>query len=315
MQTPVLTVTLNPALDLASSVEALVPGEKLRCEAPLIDPGGGGVNVSRVIARMGGNSRAAVALGGPTGQRIGLLLQVAGIGVRALPAPGETRESLAVTDRSTGRQYRFVLPGPGWTAEQATAALDAICDEAEPGAWVVLSGSNPPGVPDDFALRLARRLGARGQLLVDVSGAPLRAVAGAGAGIGLLRMNQPEAEDLAARPLPSRDDTTAFARDLVARGVALAVAVARGGDGNILATPEGVWHAEALPVRIISKVGAGDSFVGGLVLGRARGDDWPQALALAAACASAACMTPATELCRPEDVARLLAEGRVTQLA
>jgi len=313
LQTPILTVTLNPAFDLATSIDRVRPDVKLRCSAPLADPGGGGINVSRAIARRGGESCAAVSLGGPTGQRMVELLAGEEIVTVPLPAPGETRLSLAVTETLTGQQFRFMLPGPDWAPDDADAAVAAVVQEAGQG-FVVLSGSTPPGVGVDIGARLARAL-PPGRLIVDTSGAALEHVAAAGALLAVLRMDGEEAEALAGRALPSRADSAAFAAELVAAGAAEVVMVARGGDGNILASADGIWHAEALRVHIVSKVGAGDSFVAGFTLSWARGNGLPESLAWAAACATAACMTPATELCRREDVERLHAAGCVTRMA
>lgn len=315
-QAPVLTVTLNPALDVATATDRVVPDLKLRCAAAVIDPGGGGINVSRAMARMGGRSTALVALGGATGARLGTLLAEAGLTALHLDAPGETRQSLSVTDRETGAQFRFVLPGPPWRASDTRAALDAVTGAARPGGIVVLSGSNPPGVPASFAADLAARLGGRDvRLIVDTSGPALAAVAAATDGaLAVLRMDDAEAEGLAARPLSARKDTADFASSLVASGAARAVIIARGSDGNIIADANGRWHAMAHAVPILSKVGAGDSFVAGFTLAMARGLPVPDALGLGAAAASAACMTPATELCHPDDVARLFATRVITPI-
>ncbi|MDO5604601.1 MAG: hexose kinase [Paracoccus sp. (in: a-proteobacteria)] len=314
-QTPILTVTLNPALDISTGVDEVAAEIKLRCDAPQVDPGGGGINVSRAIDIMGGDSTALVALGGTTGMRMSDMLGKAELRLLRMSAPGETRQSLAVTDRASGQQYRFVMPGPQWRPHNVEEALSMIADAARAGGLVVLSGSNPPGVPPEFAAMLAARVAREGAgLIVDTSGAALHAVAGGGHQVALLRMDDTEAEDLAGRPLPGRADTAAFAASLLKAGAARAAIVARGADGNIIASPDGCWHAEAAPVEVISKVGAGDSFVAGFTLGMARGLDMPDALGLGAAMASAACMTPATELCRRGDVERLYAERVVTRL-
>ncbi len=313
---PIVTVTLNPALDFAGSVAQVLPNRKLRMGAVLVDPGGGGINIARVVARLGGQARAAVSLGGVLGDEIARLLDAEGIARLALPCPGSSRQSLSVTDEGDGKQYRFVMPGPEWSPDLADEALEILAAAVPRGGWVALSGSNPPGLADGFALDLARRVeAAGGALLVDTSGAALKALAAARAGIAVLRIDGPEAEFLAGRPLPERADTAAFARDLVARGVAQVAVLARGSDGNILATADGAWHARAVPVQVVSAVGAGDSFAAGLLLGRARGGDWPEALALAAACASATCLMPATRLGEAADIARLLAEGAITRMA
>lgn len=310
---PILTVTLNPALDLAAGTDAVRPNRKLRLDAPLTDPGGGGINIARVVATLGGNARAAVSLGGPLGAQVRALL--AGIDLIDLPAPGDTRLSLAVTNRADGDQYRFSLPGPSWTEAEAKTALDQLTEAAPKGGWVALSGSYPPGMPEDFAFDLAHRVAAAGAgLLVDTSGPQLRRLIAARIGFAALRLDRAEAEGLAGHPLPSREDTANFARRLVADGVAHVAVVARGDDGNILADAAGTWHATALPVTIVSAVGAGDSFVAGLLTGHARGATWPDALALAAACATATCLQPATRLAEADDIARFLADGRVVAM-
>ncbi|WP_347266147.1 1-phosphofructokinase family hexose kinase [Paracoccus sp. (in: a-proteobacteria)] len=315
-QAPILTVTLNPALDISTAVARVVPDAKLRCAAPGFDPGGGGVNVSRAIRIMGGDSMALVALGGRTGQRYADLLAATGIRVLALPAPGETRQSLTVDDRAIGQQFRFVMPGPQWSAQDVAAALALALGAAPAGGLVVLSGSNPPGVPAGFAAQLAGRLqGSGARLVVDTSGEALAGIAASrDRRVEILRMDDAEAEGLAGRPLHYRADTAGFAASLVASGAARGVIVARGRDGNIIATEDGIWHAEAARVPVLSKVGAGDSFLAGFTLGHARG--WPvtDALGLAAAAASATVQTPASQLCRAEDVERLFAARVVTRL-
>lgn len=314
-QAPILTVTLNPALDLSTATDEVRPDLKLRCDKPVVDPGGGGINVSRAIKIIGGQSTAMVALGGATGTRMAEMLKSDGLSVVRLTAPGETRQSLAVTDRATGGQYRFVLPGPEWHKTHVADMMSAIAEHARAGGWVVVSGSNPPGVAPGFEQMLTVRLkDGRAKLLVDTSGDALRALAGSSTPVDVLRMDSHEAEGLAGRPLPLRSDSAGFAAGLVRDGAAKAVIVARGADGSVIAGPEGAWHAEAARVNVVSAVGAGDSFVAGFVLAMAR--DWPvdDALALGAAAASAAVMTPATELCHALDVERFYSEKVVTRL-
>lgn len=306
--TPILTVTLNPALDISTSADHVRPGPKLRCADPRVDPGGGGINVSRVIRRLGGRSTAFIAIGGATGERLAAALVREGLTPSAWPAPGETRESIAVTDRSTGEQYRFVLPGPHWSRKQADAALAAIVTAAPQGAFVVLSGSLPPGMAPDLPLRLARRLKKAGaRLILDTSGEALRHAARGSQAVHVLRMDQDEAEDLAGRPLPDRAAGADFARDLVRSGAAEIVIVGRGAEGSVMATRDGAWFAPAAKVPVASKVGAGDSFVAAFTLALARARPLPYALSAGMAAASAAVMTEATELCRPADARRLIA--------
>ena len=314
MQTPIVTLTLNPALDLASDLVALIPDTKLRCTAPSLDPGGGGLNVSRAIAALGGESLALVALGGLTGDRLAGLIRDEGVAFLSMTAPGESRQSLTVTETSTGRQYRFMLPGPIWSAQDQERVFALLRASARPGAFGVISGSQPPGVPVDFPASLAQAMPGL-QVVLDTSGPALaQAVAHPIPNLVILRMDGDEAETLAGHQLISRSDTADFAAGLVARGVAQMVVVARGADGSVLVDKDRRIFAKAAKVKVKSTVGAGDSFVAGLVLSLAKGEPRETALAWGAAAASAAVMSDATQLCKKADVLRLLPECVITQI-
>ncbi|SIO55293.1 6-phosphofructokinase [Rhodovulum sp. ES.010] len=312
----ILTVTLNPTVDLSSSVPHVVANEKLRCAPAVTDPGGGGINVSRAIRLLGGESRALVALDGHNGDKLKALLEREGIRLIPLKAPGETRLSLAVTDRATGEQFRFVLPGPVWNAAGLKAILAAITTAVPEDGYVVISGSVPRGLPDDMPARLGAKLRARGaRLVVDTSGPALeRLVRGLEAAPFALRMDRSEAEALAGRPLTSREDSADFAADLVADGIASVVVIARGADGSVLAAEGLRLHAAAAEVPVRSKVGAGDSFVGAFTMTLASGGDLASALQWGAAAASAAVMTDATALCTREETEALLERCPVSAL-
>lgn len=304
-QAPILTLTLNPALDMATEVPKLIPGHKLRCAEPMLDPGGGGLNVSRAILALGGDSLALVAIGGLTGDRLSGLIREAGVTFLTLPGPGETRQSLTVTEEAGGQQFRFMLPGPLWGEAEQSRVFTLLRATSRPGGYSVISGSQPPGVPSDFPAQLAAAMpGCR--VVLDTSGTPLtEAVRTPIAGLEVLRMDAEEAESLTGHALENREATADFAQELARRGVAQKVVIARGAEGNILATASRRIFANAPKVKVKSAVGAGDSFVAGLVLSLARGQSDDEALALAAAAAAAAVSTDATQLCRPADVMRL----------
>lgn len=303
---PIITITLNPALDVATHVAHVHPGEKLRCAAPVMNPGGGGLNVSRALAPMGIASQALVALGGATGAALQDLLQGSDLTLIPLPCPGDTRQSLAVTDDASGAQYRFVLPGPVWQAADLARVLRALGAQHQPGGIAVISGSLPPGLAAETPAQLATALPGM-TLVLDTSGKPLaHAVTNPIPGLAVLRMDSAEAEGLAGHPLPSAKATATFAAALVAQGVAETVIIARGAEGNVLARADLRLIARPPAVTVISAIGAGDSFVAGLVAAMAWGADWPTALTHGTAAAAATVLTPATELCRAEDVARLL---------
>lgn len=311
--TEILTLTLNPALDLGAEVDHVIAGPKLRLGAPLTEPGGGGINVARAGAILGGKVRAIAALAGLTGDRMRGLLADAGFDLVVFPLPGETRQSLVVTDRGDGAQYRFMLPGPEWSAAEVAALLDLAQVEAAGVAVVVLSGSQPPGVPDDFPTRLIARLpGAR--VIIDTSGPALARLThrpAPGARPHVLRMDQAEAEGQAGRPLRDVAATLDEAQAMVRRGVADCVVLARGAEGSVLATATQRLLGVPPKVRVVSKVGAGDSFTAAFALTLARGGDWAEALRHGTAAAAAAVMTPGSALCRAPDVARLLPLCRI----
>ena len=312
---PVLTLTLNPALDISVETPHVIAGPKLRCTPPARHPGGGGVNVSRVIRRLGGQTLALLALGGATGERLADLLRQEGVATSRLPAPGETRENLTVNDATTGAQYRFMLPGPCWRKRDADIALRTAAAMTAPGQFIVLSGSLPPGIAADFPIRLQRRVARSGaRLVVDTSGAPLTAAIGQAAGLALLRLDAAEAEAEAGQPLASARESAAFAMSLVQRGVAFRVVIARGAEGSVMAGPEGCTYVRAPAVSVVSRVGAGDSFVAAMVLALSRGRTPERALSEGMAAASAAVMTPGTELCRAQDARRLVRDCPVTRL-
>jgi 6-phosphofructokinase 2 len=311
---PILTLTLNPALDLATEVPEIIAGQKLRCSEPLLDPGGGGLNVSRAIRALGGDSLALVAIGGLTGDRLAGLIREAGVTFLSILGPGETRLSLTVTEEASGKQYRFMLPGPVWGEAERARVFTLLRATSRPGGLSVISGSQPPGVPVDFPAQLAESMpGSR--VVLDTSGKPLgRVVKRPIEGLEVLRMDSEEAEGLSGHPLHSRADTADFAQGLVRAGVARKVVVARGADGNVLATADRRLFSPAPKVRVRSTVGAGDSFVAALVLAIARDQDDAEALAMGSAAAAAAVMTDATQLCRPEDVMRLRPDTTATEL-
>lgn len=312
----ILTVTLNPTVDYSTSTKAVEPEIKLRCARPDTDPGGGGVNVSRAIAILGGHSTAFVAVGGTVGDKLMRLLAEAGIGLAPFPAPGDTRQSFSVHDRKTGQQYRFVMPGPDWAVGAVNSALTRIGRAAPRGGIVVLSGSQPPGVPDDFPTRLAARIARAGsRLILDTSGPALHhLMQEATAPAYVLRMDTEEAEELAGTKLTNRSDSADFAQSLVTRGLAQIVIVARGEDGSVLATAKDRWHTASVKVPVVSKVGAGDSFVGGFAFALSRGDAPERALQIGVAAASSAVSTKATQLCRRADVRRLTPLCTLTQV-
>lgn len=314
--TDILTITLNPTVDVSTSARRVRTGHKVRCDVPLRAPGGGGVNVARAIRILGGEARAFSAVGGHMGRILLGLLEQEGVQVHPFEVQGETRESMAVIERKSGRQYRFVMPGPRWDAALVDASLAQIYAVIPKDGYVVLSGSNPPGVPDDFPARLRREIANTGaRLIVDTSTKALHLLANTPTDPPyLLRMDKREAEGLAGRSLETIADLAEFAATLVARGVAQVIVMALGPKGSVLVTKDQNWHAASADVPVLSKVGAGDSFVGALTLALARGESPQSALQKGAAAASAAVMTDATHLCLRSEAESLVEHCPLMQL-
>jgi len=302
----IVTLTLNPALDASTEVPALMPDAKLRCGPVRREAGGGGVNVARAIAALGGAALALHAVGGPTGAIIQACLEQEGVPQRPLFISGTTRENLAVLDRSSGERFRFVLPGPPMSRSEWRRCLDAAVAAAE-GPYFVASGSLPPGVPADFYSRLASALEPSGtRLLLDCCGAPLRAALAGG--VHLVKPNYREFDELMAREQTDAERERSAAR-LVADGRAEVVIVTLGSRGALLVSGTERALIPAPPVsRAESPVGAGDSFMAGLALALASGRELADACAFGVAAAAAAIMTPGTEPCRRDDVERLAGE-------
>ncbi len=304
MNAPILTVTLNPALDLSARISLMVPGPKLRLEQTAKEPGGGGVNVARVIHELGGAVSAWVALGGAAGVEHLGLLQAQGLQVSVFDCPGETRQNWAIMDRES-QQYRLQLPGPHWDEMTGQSARAHIA--AQPSDLVVLSGSQPPGLEAQFPQRLSAEIGAQ-RLVVDISGTALQNVlATSDLGLRALRLDQAEAETQAGTALRTPTESARYAENLRARGVADLVAIACGAKGNVLAAPEGRFHCIPPQVPVASKIGAGDSFTGAFTLALAQGRSARDALVAGTAAAAATVMSPGTALCRATDVISLQA--------
>lgn len=300
----IVTLTINPAVDVAYDVDKMVATEKLRSSGEHYNAGGGGINVARVIARFGGSVRAHYLSGGATGSALDSLIDRLSLPVHRTAIIGDTRVSAAVFDRSTGRQYRFVPRGPTLTEVEWEACLvalgDARCD------WLVASGSLPEGVPTDFYARvaaIAKRIGAR--LVLDTSGPALKAAVEAG-GVFLLKPNRNELSALVGKPLATDEALGAAATDLVVRERVSMVAVTMGADGALLALPDGTFRIPALTVEVLSNVGAGDSFLGAMVFALSQGRGDIDAFRFGIAAGAAAVLSEGADLCHADEVERLL---------
>lgn len=304
--TPILTITPSPTVDFTAEVDQLVPHRKLRAHISAFQPGGGGLNVSRVLHDLGIESTAVVAVGGLPGSVVVDRLSALGIPTVAVPTEAETRWAEMLREHSTNIEYRLIAETSPLTEAEWRACVQAV--EAEVGAsttpkrTIVLSGSLPPGVPDQFVQELtsiARRMDL--PFLVDSSGPALAAAVAAGA--DLIKPSRGELAALAG-VTPAELDHEAAARDLVDRGVGTVV-VSLGPDGAFVATRGAEARFRPPAASVVSTVGAGDAMVAGILAGLTSGRDVIDAARLGVAMGSATCLTPAGQPARPDDVDRL----------
>ncbi|MBN2427172.1 MAG: 1-phosphofructokinase family hexose kinase [Deltaproteobacteria bacterium] len=303
----IVTMTMNPAIDKSSSVAHVIAERKLYCRPPRFDPGGGGVNVCRAIRKLGGESMLLYPTGGLTGERLQQLLDQEGLDHRPFPVKGLTRESLVILEESTGRQYRFGMPGPEFQEQEWERSLDALSVVEPPPDYLVASGSLPPGVPTDFYARVARvGKDRKAKVIIDVSGEALEEALKEG--VYLIKPNVREFRELVREDVKEESQIKAEAQEMVKSGRCEILVISLGAAGALMVSEEFVEHILPPTVPIVSKVGAGDSMVAGIVLGLARGKPLRESVLFGMAAGTAAVMTPGTELCRREDVERLYAQ-------
>jgi len=313
MSAMILTVTPNPAIDISASTQTVTPEHKLRCADVRRDPGGGGINVARVLTRFGARCTALYPAGPILGRLLRELLDREGVPSIALDIAEETRESFTVLERASGREYRFVLPGPRLAPGEWQACLDLVGGHSGPLAYVVGSGSLPEGVPEDFFARLARMARRRGaRMVLDTSGPPLAAALEEG--VYLVKPNLRELRELTGEALEVEDDWARAAQALVQAGRAELLALSLGHRGALLVARDRILRAPALQVEIASTVGAGDSFVAAILWRLSSGDSLEDALRYGVAGGTAALLAPGTRLAFEEDTERLARQVEVRSL-
>lgn len=300
----ITTLTMNPSVDKSTSTPNVVAEKKLRCGELRREPGGGGINVSRVIKRLGGESIAIFPAGGANGQMLQDMLNAEGVSQYAIPIKSMTRENFTIYEEATGLQYRFGMPGPELSDVELKRCLnemDAISPKPE---FLVISGSLPPGAPDDFyaeVIRKARGLGAR--IVLDTSGKSLKEALKEP--VYLIKPNMAEMIDLAGFDIEDENQQEAAAVSIVDRGMSEIVVVSLGAAGALIVTRDLCERLRAPSVIVKSKVGAGDSMVAGIVFMLAQEKSIHEAISYGVAAGAAAVMSPGTELAHKKPTDRL----------
>lgn len=298
----ILTVTPNPALDYTIRLDAVEIGKRAKYRDPRIEPAGKGINVSRMVRRLGEETLALGFAAGATGDLLRRGLEEEGVPHELVPAPGLTRINVTMLTGAEGSATHLHGPGAGVSATDVARLVDRVTTHLARAKILVISGSLPPGMPPAAVtdlVRAARKAGVRS--IVDSEGELLAA------GADLVKPNTLEIGDLLGRTVAGVDQSVAAARELISRG-AKSVVVTMRGEGAVAVSDGKACHVQAPREDVVRAIGAGDSFAAGLAVGLLRGSELPEALRLAAAAGTATALHSGTGLGTPDEVARLLSK-------
>ncbi|WHP29580.1 6-phosphofructokinase II [Trabulsiella odontotermitis] len=300
----IYTLTLAPSLDCATLTPQIYPEGKLRCSAPVFEPGGGGINVARAITFLGGRATAIFPAGGATGEHLVSLLADENVPVDTVDARDWTRQNLHVHVESSGEQYRFVMPGAALNEDEFRQLEEKVL-QIEEGAILVISGSLPPGVKTERLVQLIKAAQHNGiRCVVDSSGDALVAALDIGH-IELVKPNQKELSALVQRELTQPDDVRKAAQEIVHSGKALRVIVSLGPQGALGVDASDCVQVVPPPVKSQSTVGAGDSMVGAMTLKLAENASLEDMVRFGVAAGSAATINQGTRLCSLENTRKI----------
>ncbi|MEP8756531.1 6-phosphofructokinase II [Enterobacter hormaechei] len=301
----IYTLTLSPSLDSATMTPQIYPEGKLRCSAPVFEPGGGGINVARAITHLGGKATAIFPAGGATGEHLVALLADEQVAVDTVDARDWTRQNLHVHVESSGEQYRFVMPGAKLSDDEFRQLEEKVLT-IESGSLLVISGSLPPGIKTEKLTALVQAVLQRGiRCIVDSSGDALKAALEPGQ-LELVKPNQKELSALVNRELNQPDDVRTAAEELVRTGKAHRVVVSLGPQGALAVDKTGCVQVVPPPMKSQSTVGAGDSMVGAMVLKLAQGASLLEMARYGVAAGSAATINQGTRLCSLADTQKIV---------
>ena len=311
----IATVTLNPSLDEWMQLASLRVGSLNRAVGFARYPGGKGLNVSRVVRELGGRTVAFGLAGGEDGLILRERINRLTIPHEFISVAGSTRNNYKIVTRRPDGLTEINTQGPRVSARVLRALERRLLGRRPRPGVVALSGSLPPGAPAMIYYRWIRALRRRGiAAVLDASGSALRH--GVRARPWMIKPNRQEAEELLGRRIRGLAGAARAVRQLLDAGPEIVI-LSLGPEGALLASsaPSGVWFARPPAVALASAVGAGDSLVGGFLVGRMQGRPLLEAFRLGVASGTATAMTPGTELCHAADVRRLLRRVAIRQVA
>ena len=304
-----LTITFSPCIDKSVKIPILLPEKKMHCSFPVYEPGGGGINIARAIRKLGFITTAIYPAGGSSGLEFGKMLHQEGVPVIVVETNNEIRENLHVVDQASNLQYRFVMPGVSLLQQEIEGCMAAIKNSPD-SAFIIISGSMPPGVPADIFQqigKIARDKNAK--LIIDTSSEALLHTKDCG--VFLLKPNISELSILAGRKEIHLDEIETVAREVMAKGYCEILVISIGASGAIMVTGDKIFRAIPPVIKPKGTVGAGDCLVAGLVIAFSQGKSMEDTIRYGVSCGTAACLNEGTALCRPEDVYRIFRLTRV----
>ncbi len=301
----IITLTINPSLDKSTHFSGLVAEQKMRCEIPQYDAGGGGINVSKAISKLGGSSLCVFTSGGSSGEMLEEIIRKSGIESQVLKTKNWTRENFIAVDETTESQYRFGFPGNELSKTEIETLFATIKDFQTD--YLVISGSLNEGLPTNFYSKIAQIAKASGvKVIADTSGEALQKVLETG--VYLVKPNIGELAKLIGVERLELSDVEKAAKKLIEKGSAEIIVVSLGAEGAILVTKDTTEFVAAPKAEKKSTVGAGDSMVGGMVWALSQNKTLREVIQIGVCCGTAATMNEGTQLFKVEDVKRLFQE-------
>jgi len=308
----IYTLTLNPALDMELTVESFSFNQVLRATNSRTDCGGKGFNVSRALAAVGQTSTALGFIGGTTGQRLEISLHQLGIDTDFVYVSDETRTNISIVTAPTSDYIKVNQPGPTVKNEQVETLLGKVSQISQPGDYWVLSGSLPPGVPNDIYAQIIRSVQSSGaSAVLDTSGEPLQL--GCNARPFLVKPNGVEAQQLTGIEIEDVSTARKAAEEIRSLGISVVV-LSLGEQGALLSDLEGTILAKPPTVQEQNPIGAGDALVAGMVWGLQQGFNSVEILRWGVAFGAAAASLPGTGVGGYENVAQLTGQVLITTL-
>ena len=301
----IITLTVNPALDKSAKVDGLIPSQKLKCHSIQYQPGGGGINISRMLERLGSETNCIVTSGGDTGKHLTDLLVKEGVQPKIIPVKAWTRENLSVVDSQSNLQYRFGMPGNELSETELESIKHLLKKIVKPQDMLVISGSLSENMPADYYTQLIKLFSDKNvKIILDTSGPAL--IEALKENVYLIKPNQRELAQLSGKEFMYTAEQEAFAIELVNAKKAKYVVVSLGARGAFIASSEGVFYKTTPSVKVKSTIGAGDSMVAGLLYGIQNGFPPEKMLKWGVACGVATTMSEGTDLATKENIDQVL---------